>query len=47
VIATVQVGVLIAVGVFGGRPARCPQLTQHRVQRVQVGIGHELVDPGG
>ena len=46
VIATVQVGVLIAVGVFGGRPARCPQLTQRRVQRVPVGIGHELVHPG-
>ena len=46
-IAAVQVGVLIAVGVFGGGPARCPQLTQRRVQRVQVGIGHELVHPGG
>jgi hypothetical protein len=31
VIATVQVSVLIAVGVFEGRPARCPQLTQRRV----------------
>ena len=46
-IATVQVSVLIAVGVFGGRPARCPQLTERRVQRVQVGGGHDLVHPGG
>ena len=47
VIAAVQVSVLIAVGVFGGRSARCPQLAERRVQRVQVGIGHELVHPGG
>jgi hypothetical protein len=47
VITIVQVSVLIAVGVFGGGPARCPQLTERRVQRVQVGIGHELVHPGG
>jgi len=47
VIAAVQVGVLVAVGVFGGRPARCPQLTERRVQRIQVGGGHDLVHPGG
>jgi hypothetical protein len=46
VIAAVQVSVLIAVRVFGGRPARCPQLTQRRYRGVQVGIGHELVHPG-
>jgi hypothetical protein len=32
VIAAVQVSILIAAGVFGGRPARCPQLTQRRVR---------------
>ena len=46
-IAPVQVSVLIAVRVFGGRPARCPQLTQRRDRGVQVGIGHELMHPGG
>jgi len=45
VIATVQVSILIAVGVFWCWPARRPQLTQRRVQRIQVGIGHELVHP--
>ena len=44
-IATVQVSVLIAVGVFGGRLARCPQLTQRRDHGVQVGLGHELMHP--
>jgi hypothetical protein len=47
VIAAVQVSVLIAVGVFEGRPARYPLLTERRVQRAQVSIGHELVQPGG
>ena len=28
-------------------PTRCPQLTERRVHRVQVGGGHELVHPGG
>jgi hypothetical protein len=43
VITAVQVSVLIAVGVFGGRPARRPQLTQRRDHGVQVGIGNKLV----
>jgi|HubBroStandDraft_2_1064218.scaffolds.fasta_scaffold14485_4 hypothetical protein len=46
VIAAVQVSILIAVGVFGGWPARCPQFTERRLQRVQAGIGHDLVHPG-
>ena len=44
-IATVQVSVLIAAGVFGGRPARCPQLTGRRGHGVQAGIGNELMHP--
>ena len=36
-LAAVQVSVLIAAGVFEGRPARCLQLTQRRGQRVQAG----------
>jgi len=47
VIAAIQVGVLIAVGVFGGGPARCPQLTERRGHGVRVGVGHELVHPEG
>jgi hypothetical protein len=43
----VQFGVLTGVWIFGGRPARCPQLAERRVQRVQVGGGHELVHPHG
>jgi hypothetical protein len=30
---------------FRGWPARCPQLAERRVQRIQVGTGHELVHP--
>jgi hypothetical protein len=47
VAAAVQVSVLIAVGVFGGRPACCSQLTERRDRVVQVGIGHDLVHPEG
>ena len=46
-IAAVQVSVLVAVRVVGGRPACCPQLAQRRDRGVQVGTGHELVHPGG
>ncbi len=46
-VAAVQVGVLIAAGVFGGRPACCPQLTERRDRGVQVGIGHDLVTREG
>ena len=35
------------VGVFGGRPARCPQLTGRRGHGVQAGIGNELMHPRG
>jgi hypothetical protein len=38
---------LPGVRIFGGGPARCPQLAERRVQRIQVGGGHELVHPGG
>ena len=41
----VQFGVLPAVRMFRGRPARRPQLTRRRVQRIQVGTGHELMHP--
>ncbi len=32
-------------GMFRCWPARCSQLAECRVQRVQVGIGHDLVHP--
>ena len=35
------------IGILGGWPACRPQLAERRVQRVQVGGGHELVHPEG
>jgi hypothetical protein len=29
----------------GSAPARGPQLAERRVQRIQAGIGHDLVHP--
>ena len=46
-LAAVQFRVIIAIGVFPGRPARRPQLTQRRVQLTEVGGGHDLVHPRG
>jgi hypothetical protein len=46
-LAAVQFRVIIAIGVFRGRPARRPQLTQRRVQLTEVGGGHDLVHPRG
>ena len=42
-----EFGVLPGIGILGGWPARCPQLAEGHVQRVQVGGGHQLVHPGG
>lgn len=41
----VQLGVLTEVGILGSRPARGPQLTERRIQRVAVGGDDELVHP--
>ena len=41
----VRFGVLPAVRMFRGGPARRPQLSRRRVQRIQAGTGHELMHP--
>ncbi len=46
-LAAVKFRVVMAIGVFRGRPARRPQLTQRRVQLIEVGGGHDLVHPRG
>lgn len=46
-VPAVQFGVLPAVRMFRGWPARHPQLTKRRVQRIQVRTGYELVHREG
>ena len=41
----VQFGVLPGVWIFGAAEPAAPQLAERRVQRIQVGGGHELVHP--
>ena len=44
-VALVQLGVVIPVGVFWGRPARRPQSSQRSIQLVHVRRGSDLVYP--
>ena len=46
-VPAVQFRIITGIGVFRGRPARRPQLTQRRVQLIEAGGGHDLVHPGG
>ena len=45
-VAPVQLGVIIRIGIFGGGPARSPQLPQGGIQLVQVRGRRDLVHPG-